>query len=66
MNNYFVKGKTPAESSDGPPNSPEFAFRVRDLDKLGHVIKKDESYHFIRHGSSPYLELFVGEPTVRK
>lgn len=67
MHNYFVKGKPPAGAPDGPiDKSPEFTFRVRDLDKLGHVIKENKTYHFIRHGNSPYLELFVEEPKVRE
>jgi hypothetical protein len=70
MNNYLVKGKTPAGAPDGPTNSPDFAFRVRDLDKVEkHVqehIKNQKPLYFIRHGNSPYLELFVEEPIVRK
>lgn len=62
MNNYFVKGKAPGPPDSTSGESPEVAFRVRDLDKLGNVIQINKMYHFIRRGNSPYLELFVGEP----
>jgi hypothetical protein len=66
MNNYFVKGKAPGPPDGSSGESPEFAFRVRDLDKLANVIQTNKMYHFIRRGNSPYLELFVGEPEVLK
>jgi hypothetical protein len=61
LDNYLVKAKMP---SDLPGNKDEFTFRVRDLDKLEkNQIKAGGTYHFIRAGNSPYLELFPKEPT---
>jgi len=57
MSKYVVTGMQ--------PDSKTFTFRVRDLDKVSaNMTDANETYHFVREGNSPYLELFPEKPNI--
>ena len=69
LDNYLVTAKLPGDlqrKSEKTKDGKEvggFTFRVRDLDKLEKTqIKAGGTYHFVRAGNSPYLELFPDKP----
>lgn len=65
----IVKGKVRedvAKFGNSDKRELVYTFRLRDFRTVESQIQNGESYHFIREGDSPYLELFPQKPEVEK